>query len=115
MFAPKLNSTVMLDCSSREVDIIARIPSMPLIADSSGSVIWFATTSAFAPVYVVRTSIMGGSMAGYSRTPTWYMPIAPKSTMSADITSVKTGLLMLVEAMLNVHFLVFDWNIENAD
>jgi hypothetical protein len=100
MFAPRLNSTVMLDCSSRDVEIKVRIPSMPLIADSSGSVTWFATTSAFAPVYVVRTSTIGGSIAGYSRMPTWYKPIAPKSTISADITSVKTGLLILVDAML---------------
>jgi hypothetical protein len=48
---------------------MVRIPSMPLICSSSGSVICESMTSAFAPRYEVVTLIMGGSTAGYSRTP----------------------------------------------
>ena len=44
-----------------EIDFI---PSMPLIAFSSGSLIWASMMSELAPVYFVETLMVGGSIAG---------------------------------------------------
>ena len=67
--APRSNSTVMVDRPARLTELIVRMPSMPLICSSSGSVICESMTSALAPRYSVVTLITGGSTAGYSRTP----------------------------------------------
>ena len=46
-----------------------RMPGIPLMFCSRGSVIWFSITSAFAPGYEHCTEIMGLSTEGYSLTP----------------------------------------------
>jgi hypothetical protein len=40
---------------SEELEVMDLMPGIPLICFSSGSVIWFSITSAFAPVYEVLT------------------------------------------------------------
>jgi hypothetical protein len=67
--APSSNSTVTVDCPWRLTDSMVRMPSTPLICSSNGSVIWESITSALAPRYWVLTLMIGGSTAGYSRTP----------------------------------------------
>ena len=66
---PSSNSTRILLAPSRLVEVRERIPEMPLIEASSGSVICDSMTSALAPVYLVVTVTMGGSTLGYSRIP----------------------------------------------
>ena len=46
-----------------------RMPGIPLMFCSRGSVIWFSITSALAPAYEHCTEIMGLSTEGYSLTP----------------------------------------------
>ena len=67
--APRSNSTVTVERPCRLTDSMVRMPSIPLICSSSGSVICESITSALAPRYEVVTLMMGGSTAGYSRTP----------------------------------------------
>jgi len=74
-------------------DVIVRIPGIPLIDFSSGSVIWLSIISAFAPAYEVITVTKGGSMAGYSRIPKKLNPITPKRIRVKLITVASTGLL----------------------
>src|SRR5215217_1985405 len=67
--ASRSNSTVMLLLPTELVEVILRIPGTPLMAFSKGSVICDSITSELAPVYVVRTLIMGGSTEGKSLIP----------------------------------------------
>ena len=50
MSRPSWNSMVISERSSRLTELMVLIASMPATADSSGSVTWFSTTSADAPV-----------------------------------------------------------------
>ncbi len=101
-FASRLNSTVMLLVPWLLDEEMLRTPEMPLIAFSSGSVIWDSMTSAFAPAYEVRTVMIGGSMAGYSRTPRKWKLIAPNRRIAIDMTIARTGRRMLTAARLIV-------------
>ncbi len=47
--APRSNSTWIVLRPSRLTEVRVRMPSMPLIDSSSGSVIWVSMTSALAP------------------------------------------------------------------
>jgi hypothetical protein len=76
------------------VDEMVRMPGIPLIDFSRGSVIWLSIISAFAPVYEVLTVIIGGSMAGYSLTPRYVKPIIPNSMRSRFITVARMGLFI---------------------
>ena len=88
---PSSNSTVIVERPSALVDVSERIPSIPLIDSSRGSVICDSTTSAFAPVYVVVTVIFGGSTSGNCRTPRNDAPTMPISTMIRLNTTAVTG------------------------
>ena len=70
---------------------------IPLIAFSIGSVICDSITCDEAPVYAVRTVMIGGSIEGYSRTPKESNPINPKRTMMIENTIDITGLFKLSE------------------
>ena len=63
------NSTVMRLCPCWLVLVSERMPGMPLMFCSNGSVIWFSITSALAPGYEQVTEMMGLSTDGYSLTP----------------------------------------------
>src|SRR3954468_19816460 len=54
--------------SSRLLDLMVLMPSMPDSESSSGCVTALLITWAVAPLYTVRTETMGGSILGYSRT-----------------------------------------------
>ena len=63
------NSTVILHEPCWLTLESERIPGIPLIFCSNGSVIWFSITSAFAPAYEHCTDMIGLSTDGYSLTP----------------------------------------------
>ncbi len=75
-------------------DEIDLTPSIPLIAFSSGSVICDSIISGLAPAYEVCTLMVGGSMAGYKRTPRKLYPTTPKRMIIKLITMEATGRLI---------------------
>ncbi|MPM38005.1 hypothetical protein SDC9_84628 [bioreactor metagenome] len=89
------NSTVILEFPWLLWLISERIPGIPLMFCSSGSVIWFSITSAFAPGYPTDTVMMGLSTLGYSRTARLVYPITPKMMMISTNTVAKTGRFIL--------------------
>jgi len=82
----RLNSTEILLLPTELDEVIVRIPGIPLIDFSSGSVIWLSIISAFAPAYEVLTDIKGGSMAGNSRIPRKLKPITPNRIRNKLLT-----------------------------
>ncbi len=73
------------------VDVMLRMPAIPLTASSIGSVICDSMMSALAPTYPQDTVIMGGSTLGNSRMPRDCIPMTPNNTMTTDITMANTG------------------------
>ena len=85
------NSTVIWLTSSREMDLMVLMPSIPDKESSSGCVIWLSTTCALAPLYTVRTDTTGASILGYSRTVRRKKEIMPTRIMTKLITVANTG------------------------
>ena len=89
--SPRSNSTTIVLRPSADVDVSERIPAIPLMLSSRGSVICDSITSAFAPAYVVVTFTIGGSTFGNWRTPRKVKPTMPTRTIVMLITIDRTG------------------------
>src|SRR6187431_2804425 len=67
------------------------MPSMPLIASSSGVATVSAITLGLAPGYVARTTMDGGTTSGYSEIGSPRSAIRPAIRISSDSTPAKIG------------------------
>src|ERR1043165_4865321 len=67
------------------------MPSMPLIASSSGVATVSAIPLGFAPGYCARTTIEGGTTSGYSAIGRKLIAIAPPRKIKSEITPAKIG------------------------
>ena len=76
------------------VDVMYVMFSTPFILSSRGTITAFITASAFAPVYVVLTTIVGGAMSGYCSIGSVARLIAPSSRIIMAIDIAITGLLI---------------------
>src|SRR5205814_10047289 len=65
--------------------------STPLIDSSSGVATVSAMTFGFAPGYVARTTIEGGTTSGYSDTGSCVIAMAPARKTMIDSTPAKIG------------------------
>ena len=90
------NSTVICDTCSRLSEVRWRTPSMAISWSSSGCVTEVSITSGAAPGSTVVTATTGGSTSGYSRLGRRSSAIAPKRTITSDITVERTGRSMQV-------------------
>src|SRR5688572_27543431 len=70
-----------------------RMPSMPLMACSSGVVTAVSTVSALAPVYTATTDTVGGATSGYHAIGIVGIVSAPASTMMSEQTVARIGRL----------------------
>jgi hypothetical protein len=84
-------------------------PSIPFIDFSRGSVICDSIISEFAPVYEVDTVIIGGSIAGYKRTPKKDNPTTPSRMIKRLNTIEPTGRFKAISEMsIGPYFLIFE-------
>src|SRR6476661_7923801 len=89
---PSLNVTLSVSTPSVVAWLLMySMPSVPLIASSSGIATVSGLTFGLAPGYVARTTTVGGTTSGYSEIGNPRSAISPARKISTDSTPAKVG------------------------